>query len=85
MITLKDKTARQEIEMLHERIRELESRTDYYGPEKSATLLFGEYSNSTLTAREIITRFNELYEYLGIERNKIPAREVLQKKAKATK
>jgi hypothetical protein len=68
--------------------RELAHRTEYFDPEKPNTYCYGsdnvglapDFQYSELRASEIVQRFKELYELLGVSREHVPPETKLVKK-----
>jgi hypothetical protein len=69
-----DKQAREKITKLEERIRALESAATYFPHDKphDATRWFA-IELPRLTATDVISRFEQLYEHLGIKRELVTA------------
>ncbi len=69
---MKDAIARERIDALYAEIRELKKRTEYYEPLIHPKMDYCPVK--VLSAYDIILRFDELYELLGVERNTVPGR-----------
>lgn len=74
---MKDVIARSRIEGLDQAVRELKVRTEFCDP---WTDPLNQFNPKPLYAHEIIKRFNELYELLGVTRETVPPLTLLKKK-----
>ena len=80
MNLLKDNQARETIERLQNRVRELELQMQYGEPENAVWLSMFGPPRKKLSAAGIVKRFEELYELLGVERKTSPESTRLEKK-----
>jgi hypothetical protein len=74
MFNTKTKLLKKQIQRLEDELYKLKQQSEYYNLPADARLIWWPgVRPETLTAKDILRRFDELYDHLGIEREIMPA------------